>query len=139
MGHSEACETYAFYTVNSGVFDHLPGNTIPSPSIAQIWCWDMAASRWRVDIMIEPGTTDTWVCKRDHAITLSRTEAVMLSPDGIPYLAPAAILLLKAKHLRPKDEVDLEMALPKLRHAERAWLRASLTKLHPGHVWIERL
>jgi hypothetical protein len=129
----------AFYTVSSGVFEVLPDDVEPHPSISQIWCLDIAACYWRVDIMIEPGTAETWTCKRDHTIARPRSEVVRHSPDGIPYLGPAAILLLKAKHQRPKDEADFDMALPTLDAAERAWLRAGLARLHPGHVWIERL
>jgi hypothetical protein len=138
-GESAARTNMAFYTVNSGVFQRLPDHAEPHPSISQIWCWDLAARSWRVDIMIEPGTPETWTCKRDHTITLPRAEAVLHSPDGIPYLGPAAILLLKAKHQRPKDEADFEMAFPKLEQAERAWLKQSLARLHPAHVWIEKL
>jgi hypothetical protein len=133
-----ALEGMDFYTVKDGVFQFLADDAEVDPTVGQIWCWDMSASRWRVDMMIEPGTPDTWVCKRDHAITLPRAEAVLHSSDGIPYLAPAAILLLKAKHLRPKDEVDFEAALPKLNTKEQTWLNASIAKLHPGHPWIER-
>lgn len=130
---------FAFYTVKDGNFEFLPDGMDPDPSIAQIWCRDIAADCWRVDMMIEPGTPDTWICKRDPAIARPRAEAVLHSPEGIPYLAPAAILLLKAKHGRPKDEADFEMALPKLDAGERAWLRVGLARLHPGHGWIDRL
>jgi len=128
-----------FYTVSSSVFEFLPEYENPDPSISQIWCWDIHAKCWRVDIMIEPGTSETWICKRDPAITLPRAEAVRHSPDGVPYLAPAAILLLKAKHLRPKDVADFELALALLPASERHWLRDSLVTLHPGHPWIEML
>lgn len=130
---------FAFYAVRDGNFEFLPDEMDPGPSIAQIWCRDVAADCWRVDMMIEPGTPETWICKRAPAIARPRAEAVLHSPEGIPYLAPAAILLLKAKHGRPKDEADFEMALPKLDAGERAWLRAGLARLHPGHGWIDRL
>jgi hypothetical protein len=138
-GESATSANLAFYTVKDGQISLLPDDTVPDPSIAQIWCWDIAANRWRVDIMIEPGTPETWVCKRDHTISRPRNEIVRHSPAGIPYLGPAAILLLKAKHQRPKDEADFELALPILDETERAWLKQSLAKLHLDHVWIETL
>ena len=89
--------------------------------------------------MIEPGTPEIWTCKRDLSITRPRDDMVMRSAEGVPYLNPAAVLLLKAKHRRPKDEADFKMALPKLDAAERTWLKASLARLHPGHVWLKSL
>lgn len=128
-----------FYTVEDGVFAPLPDGIQPGPEITQIWCWDVPARAWRVDIMIEPGTPRTWICKRDHAITRPRSEAVLVSPEGIPYLAPAAILLLKARHMRPKDLADFEITLPTLEALEKAWLRDSLAQLDAGHPWIARI
>lgn len=130
---------FAFYTAIDGVLTLLPDD-LPLPSAAsQIWCWDVAAERWRVDMMIEPGTSETWVCKRDHAITRPRHEIVDQSAEGVPYLGPSAILLLKAKHQRAKDEADFETALPKLGASEKDWLKDCLSHLYPGHAWIERL
>ncbi|RYE56189.1 MAG: amino acid transporter [Rhizobiaceae bacterium] len=129
----------AFYTVNSGVFEVLREEAEPDPSISQVWCWDIAAARWRVDMMIEPGTPEIWICKRDHAITRPRGEIVGRSVEGVPYLGPSAILLLKAKHQRPKDEADFDMALPLLETSEKAWLKSCLGRLYPEHDWNARL
>ncbi len=128
-----------FYTAGSGVVTPLPQDTEPPADIAQIWCLDSAERRWRVDMMIEPGTPQTWVCKRDPQIVGSRHEFVRATSEGIPYLAPAPILLFKAKYQRAKDEVDFENALPKLTVPERAWLKASLERVHPEHDWIGML
>jgi hypothetical protein len=59
--------------------------------------------------------------------------------DGIPYLRPAAVLLFKAKYLRPKDIFDFDKALPKLTPRDRAWLCDALQRHHPNHEWIARL
>lgn len=134
-----ALKGFEFYTVNSGEFQFLPEGHDPDRSIFQIWCWDISARCWRVDIMIEPGTPKTWVCKRDHAITRPRAEIVVHSAECVPYLGPAAILLLKAKHQRPKDEADFEMAVPKLAASEKSWLKDSLARLHPDHAWMQKL
>lgn len=125
-----------FYTAGSGVVTPLPENAEPPADIAQIWCLDSVERRWRVDMMLEPGTPQTWVCKRDPQIRAPRNEFVRSTVDGIPYLAPAPILLFKAKYRRAKDEVDFENALPKLSAPERAWLKAGLEVVHPGHGWI---
>ncbi|MDR6670997.1 hypothetical protein [Rhizobium sp. 1399] len=58
---------------------------------------------------------------------------------GTPYLAPANVLLFKAKYRREKDERDFEAALPKLNFQEKLDLRLWLEALHPEHEWIARL
>lgn len=89
--------------------------------------------------MIEPGEPDIWVCRRCPAIRHPRGEMVAMTPDRIPYLKPAAVLLFKAKHRRDKDQADFERALPYLNREERLWLRDCLDRLHPGHAWAQAL
>jgi hypothetical protein len=124
------------YTAKSGVLTFLPLGHIPGLDIHQVWCFDPVAQAWRVDMMIESGSPEVWVYKRDGAIRFPRAEMLYLSREGIPYLRPAAILLFKAQHVRPKDEEDFHKTLPTLPDEEVAWLRQHLLKLHPGHHWI---
>lgn len=135
----QALGDMALFTAHDGVVAPLAAGEELAPDIAQIWCFDRAAGRWRADMMIEPGTSDVWAYKRAPAVTRPRPEMVALSADGIPYLNPAAVLLFKAKHRRSKDEADFAGALPKLPAAERRWLRERLVQLHPGHDWIAAL
>ncbi len=128
-----------FHAVGSGVIQYLPQDREPPEDIFQIWCEDIAAQCWRADMMIEPGTPDTWVYKRDPRISVPRAKMVAKTTDGIPYLGPAAILLFKAKYQRPKDEVDFDNAVGRLMVSEREWLKNCLDLLHPGHAWSERL
>ncbi|ACK84741.1 nucleotidyltransferase domain-containing protein [Methylorubrum extorquens] len=135
----QALSDMTLYTVADGRFEILSEGAEPPPHILQIWCFDARAARWRVDLMIEPGEPDVWVCRRCPAIRHPRAEMVASTPDGIPYLRPAAVLLFKAKHRRDKDAADFERALPHLSHAERCWLREGLDRLHPGHAWAQAL
>lgn len=128
-----------FYTVSDGAIARLAADRQPTMEISQIWCFDRAADRWRADMMLEPGTDDRWVYKRDRQLTRPRSEMVALSAGGIPYLSPSAVLLFKAKHRRPKDEEDFARAAPGLPLPERVWLRESLDRLHPNHPWADRL
>lgn len=128
-----------FYTAGDGVVEYLPADQEPPADIWQIWCQDIAARCWRVDMMIEPGTPEMWKYKRDPAIVRPRSEMVGMTGDGLPYLKPAAVLLFKAKHKRGKDETDFENALPKLARAERDWLKACLAAVHPGHDWLHMI
>ncbi|WP_123586807.1 nucleotidyltransferase domain-containing protein [Pseudomonas fluorescens] len=128
-----------FYTVRDGELTFLPVGQTPGENIFQVWGFDAVAHAWRVDLMLESGTTDTWVYKRDPSIVYPRTAMVALSDTGIPYLRPAAILLFKAKYTRPKDQTDFSQALPDLSREERRWLKQHLVRLHPEHEWIQRL
>lgn len=128
-----------FYTVNDGVLERLAADREPKAEIAQIWCFDRPADRWRADMMIEPGTDEHWVYKRDRQITRPRSEMVALTADGVPYLNPSAVLLFKARYRRTKDEEDFAKAAPGLLPSERLWLRDCLDRLHPGHAWARML
>jgi hypothetical protein len=90
-------------------------------------------------MMIEDGTSDLWVYKRNPAIAVPRGDIVATTPNGIRDLKPAAALLFKAKYQRPKDEADFANALPKLQRSERTWLKDCLELCHPGNGWADRL
>jgi hypothetical protein len=125
-----------FYAVKDGTFQFLSATCVPAADVFQIWAYDRTAPAWRVDVMIEPGTPQTWAYKRDPSITGPRAEMVLQSTGGIPYLRPAAVLLFKAKHTRPKDRSDFTTVWPDLSAPERAWLIRHLTLLHPEHDWL---
>jgi hypothetical protein len=128
-----------FHTAGSGIVTYLPPYENPPANIAQIWCQDTAARRWRVDMMIEPGTPETWIYKRDPEVFRPRADIVSTTQDGIPYLKPAAVLLFKARYRRDKDETDFEKAVPKLTAQDRTWLKTCLDRTHPGHDWARVL
>lgn len=128
-----------FHAVGDGHVQPLATGQAPPAGIMQVWCEDVAAKCWRVDMMLEEGTPETWVYKRDPAINRPRREMVHVTLDGIAYLAPEAILLFKAKYRRDKDEADFAAALPKLDRAQRVWLSACIAKAQPDHAWLEAL
>lgn len=127
------------YAVNNGKITRLEPDDQPSPDTGQFWCRDESTGCWRADMMIDPGTSDMWMCKRDPGIRHSRAQMVRYNAQGVPYLGPDAVLLLKAKYQRPKDEQDFQAALPKLNHSEQERLGVWLKQLHPGHPWSATL
>ena len=130
---------YALHVVGDGEVRRMKaGGTLP-PEKHQCWVLDEAANQWRVDVMSEPGDAQTWIARRDQRITAPRALIIKQSRDGIPYLAPEAALLFKAKAARPKDEADLANALPLLSRDSRVWLRDALTIAHPDHAWLKHL
>jgi hypothetical protein len=94
---------------------------------------------YRLDVFREPASAGNWACRRDEQITLPYDRVIGHDAVGIPYLNPEIVLLFKAKHARPKDQVDFDSALPLLRPPAAAWLRAAMERVHPGHQWIKSL
>jgi hypothetical protein len=128
-----------FFAAKDGKLSHLP-RTKPLPTdVWQLWGADPDAERWRVDMMVDRGSEDLWVYKRDPSFTMPRTEAMRATAKGIRYLAPSLVLLFKAKHAREKDQEDFRNALPCLDSHEKSDLRRWLEVLHPSHTWIEAL
>ena len=127
---------FVAHDAGSGKVRRLADGEIPQPPNHQCWFLDVDAQLWRVDLMLEPGDHDTWVCRRDGAVSAPRSEMIGRTADGIPYLHPKGALLYKAKAARPKDEADLAAALPRLDDSDRAWLRDALERAHPGNPWL---
>jgi hypothetical protein len=127
------------FCAGSGQVQCLPPRADPPESVHQLWCLDPEARRWRLDIMLEPGTTDEWVFRRDSSVRRQRPDMIGRTIEGIPFLNPAGVLLFKAKHIRGKDELDFENAVGKLDDTERIWLRNALNHAHSGHKWISGL
>jgi hypothetical protein len=134
-----ALSGYFFFGASNGKLFFLEDN-LPAPeTFVQFWCLDPKEMAWRVDLMIDPGTVGTWKFKRKRSIKVQRSEIVLKTGSGIPYLHPKAALLFKAKHMREKDVLDFENVVAQLNEKDRLWLKSNLSLVHPGHVWIERL
>ncbi len=86
--------------------------------------------------MTERGSRDIWSYKRQPTLQMPRAAAIRIDPAGISYLAPALVLLFKARYTRPKDKDDFLAALPRLESEEKHDLMVWLEALHPGHEWI---
>ncbi|MGH8795053.1 MAG: nucleotidyltransferase domain-containing protein [Stackebrandtia sp.] len=115
----------------------FPGNEVYA-ECGQLWVRREATSPWLFEILLSAVDGDDWVFKRDHSIRMPLDEAIFRR-DGVPYLAPQAVLLHKARLARDVDERDWEACLPRLDPAARAWLAAALEKHLPDHPWRARL
>ena len=105
----------------------------------QTWLREPATGRYRIDVFREPHIGDRWVCRRDTSITLPYSELILRTSDGIPYVVPEVALLFKAKHLRDKDQADFQHVLPTMDRTRTSRLSDWLSRVHPGHPWIEPL
>ncbi|MGH3584359.1 nucleotidyltransferase domain-containing protein [Mycolicibacterium llatzerense] len=119
------------------------GHAWPFPEEAddmhQTWLREPATGHYRLDVFREPHHGDQWVCRRDTSITLPYSELILRTDDGIPYVIPEVVLLFKAKAPRPKDQSDFLHALPMMDRARRTRLSEWLSRVHPGHPWLEAL
>ncbi|MBY8857524.1 hypothetical protein K7711_13630 [Nocardia sp. CA2R105] len=119
------------------------GHVWPFPEEAdnqhQTWLREPATGHYRLDVFREPSRGDRWVCRRDASITLPYDELILRSADGIPYVIPEVVLLFKAKARRAKDEVDFMHAVPTMDRSRRSRLSGWLSRVHPGHPWLETL
>jgi hypothetical protein len=100
---------------------------------------DRVADVWRLDVFRDRSDGDIWICRRDDTIRMPYPRLIERTADGIPYQRPEVVLLFKAKHARPRDEGDLDAALPLLEPERRRWLADALERVHPGHRWLDRL
>ncbi|MGW1613868.1 nucleotidyltransferase domain-containing protein [Streptomyces sp. NPDC002285] len=105
----------------------------------QTWLRDPASGQFLFDVFREPHDGGTWICRRDERLRLPYDAVIERTAEGIPYLVPELVLLFKAKASRPKDQADFDGALPLLSQARRDVLTGWLTRVHPGHPWLEKL
>ena len=106
----------------------------------QVWVREHALAPWRADFVVTPQRDGRWVFKRDETFSAPLDDVTWVADDGIRYQRPEVTLAFKAHLVRPKDEADLEAALPLLHRPQHAWLAARLHAMYPdGHPWLARL
>jgi aminoglycoside-2''-adenylyltransferase len=109
------------------------------PGVHDIWCRPGPADPWRIQIMLDGSDGLDWVSRRDPRVRRPIDELGLVSPEGIPYLAPEVQLFYKAKDRRPKDEQDFSAVLPALDGRRRRWLVWALGQAYGPHPWDARL
>ncbi|HET9733356.1 MAG TPA: hypothetical protein VFP54_11840 [Acidimicrobiales bacterium] len=105
----------------------------PAAQENNVWMADGPGGPWLLDMAVGEGDDTRWVYRRAPTVTLPWAEAVLMTPEGVPYLAPQVQLLFKAKGLRPKDDVDARVVIPLLGEDRRRWL---VRHLPAGHPWL---
>ncbi|REF30903.1 hypothetical protein [Calidifontibacter indicus] len=123
------------------VFESLPAGDerLQLSASGQVWARRSAGDPWEFDILISPGTPETWVYKRDPALTMPMADA-LVEVDGIRYLRAEIQLLHKALRVRPKDQADFDACLPLLEEQRRRWLADALAQtLGAEHRWVSLL
>ena len=131
--------SYHCWAAGSGALRPLTADEPQLPGWAdQCWVREHAGTPWRADILANPDRDGAWAFRRDPTIVLPLDAVVWRDADGTAFQRTEITLAWKAKHHRPKDNADLARTWPLLNPTERAWLRATLAQLHPGHPWLAR-
>jgi hypothetical protein len=96
-----------------------------------------------LDVMLTDSDDETWIYRRDPRVTLPMGQARLIGAQGLPHLAPEAVLLFKSRTAgrdpRGKDQRDFARTLPTLNAQARTWLAAALQLTSPGHEWLAAL
>jgi hypothetical protein len=106
---------------------------IPSSELNEnnMWCRPTPNDPWAMDLTVSDGDAVYWTYRRNPAVRIRWSDAVLVNTAGVPYLAPELQLLFKSKHLRSKDTVDARYVIPRLGDARRDWLGEHLSTDHP--------
>jgi hypothetical protein len=96
-----------------------------------LWCRHDVDGPWLLDVTIGEGDDEVWIYRRDPSIRFAWTDAVLQSPEGVPYLAPELQLLFKSRDRREKDDIDAREVIPQLETARRDRLALLLPTEHP--------
>lgn len=112
--------------------------SVPVVQAAQnnMWCRRTQDHPWCLDVTISDGAGESWIYRRDQTLRVPWADAVLLSEQGIPYLAPELQLVFKSKNNRPKDDRDATEVIPALNIKQRDRLRALLPGDHPWRALL---
>ena len=105
----------------------------------QLWVRRDGDSPWVMDLAMNPHEGETWISVRDDSIRMPIDEATFRAADGISYLQPEIVLLMKSRVASDKNERDLAAILPLLDEGRIARLRSYVERLHPDHRWLKLL
>jgi hypothetical protein len=109
------------------------------PDAVALWLRPDASSSWEFEVPLNPDDGGRWVNRRLPEHTAGLDDVTWVREDGIRFLNPEVALLFKAKYVRPKDEHDLDAALPLLSQRQRTWLGEMVARtLGEEHPWVRR-
>ena len=96
-------------------------------------------SGFHLDIQVNEVSGDDWLLARAPDIAVSLRDSISSSSWDLPTLVPEVILFFKASDARSQDELDLNALLPHLTAKQGTWLVDAVSRIQPGHSWLNRL
>jgi hypothetical protein len=127
------------FAARDGALSLLKPGELTSEDVHSLWCRPVGATSWALELMLDESDGEFWLFRRQLTIRRPLSTLTRSTESGIRYLAPEIQLLYKAKAIRPSDQADFERTAPQLDLAARDWLRDSLAKTSPGHLWLAAL
>lgn len=103
-----------------------------------IWARRKEAAGWELQVMLFEAREETWIYRRDQRIAGALDDFGVVI-DDIPCVRLEIQLLYKARSPRPKDDLDLDYALPRIDALQRATLKRWLQIAHPTSPWLPQL
>jgi hypothetical protein len=94
---------------------------------------------WWLDIQIDGLAGDECILRQEPRVALPMSDAIRMSPWGVPASSPEALLFFKAALPRRRDWRDFVALLPQLDARQIAWLRDAIARSYPEHPWIDAL
>jgi hypothetical protein len=122
---------------DEGLLHLPPGRAVPDRA-EQVWVREHSLAPWSCEFLLNRDVDGRWQSKRDPSFS-APLEAVTWERDGIRYLAPELVLSHKVATGRPKDDDDLEAALPLLSAEQRGFLVRFVETHAPDHPWRARI
>lgn len=110
---------------------------LPLDPLAQVWLREHALAPWVLDAIPTPQVDGRWRSRRHDWFTADLDDVTWVDESGIRFLDPEVVFLFKARQQRPKDEIDLRSALPRMSLEQRKRLRDNIVRAHPGHDWLD--
>jgi hypothetical protein len=92
-----------------------------------------------LDIQLGEREGDEWVISRKPRIAIPVHDSVRVSAWGVPSVVPEVLLTFKALELRPQDQQDFTVMLPRLTPDQRSALSQTLVQIDARHPWLEAL
>ncbi|HEY7127566.1 MAG TPA: hypothetical protein VH540_26800 [Ktedonobacterales bacterium] len=121
-----------------------PGEWLELP-VMQVWMQTGSDGWQELEVLLNEADEEEWRWRVDQQIRCPLAWMGMRSPQGLPFLNPAIVLLFKSRHMNPEhfdyahDQEDFRDTAPLLDEQQRAWLKNALTLYHSEHLWLERL
>ncbi len=103
-----------------------------------VWCRNESHDPPFLELLLNEIDDELFRFRRDTTVTLPRASISFESPSGLPVLAPEVVLLYKSNRVEEYG-VDFRNAAPALSGEARAWLKAALDRVSPGHAWAREL
>jgi hypothetical protein len=123
----------------SGVLTPWDGSAVATGSSQNnMWCRKAKGQPWCLDVTISDGDRERWIYRREPTLRVPWADAVLLTDQEIPYLAPELQLLFKSKNNRKKDDRDALEVIPALTTERRHRLRGFLPRDHPWQLLVGR-